>query len=104
MKFTDNQFHYSDAIDLSFGKTVSHESDEVAQLEEEVFQEHFELNFQDTFSSSAQDLAASSTSKELKVEYDMHQGDKVGASAVGESTRSLSKVKLLIFSVACGFQ
>ena len=39
---------------------MSHESDEVAQLAEEVFQEHVELGFQDVFSSSAQDLAANS--------------------------------------------
>ena len=50
---------------------------------------------------------ASATSKELqvdKVECDMHQGDKVGAITVGEFTRSLNKVSLLIFSNFCVFQ
>ena len=44
-----------------------------------------------------QDLATSVASKELnveKVEYDMHQGEKVGDSAVGELTRTKDKVKL----------
>ena len=41
----------------SFRKTLSHESNKVAQLVEEVCQERFELNFQHMFSSSVQDLA-----------------------------------------------
>ena len=44
-----------------------------------------------------QDLAASAVAKELnveKVEYDMHQGDEVGTSAVRELTRSKDNVKL----------
>ena len=54
------------------------------------------------FSSSAQDLAVIVISKELNVEnveYDMHQGDIVGASSVGELTRRKDKVKLLIIPV-----
>ena len=52
------------------------------------------------------DLAASVTSKELKVEQvecDMHQGDRAGASAVGELTRRKDKVKSLIIPVVCVF-
>ena len=48
--------------------------------------EFFDLDFIDAFSSSVQDLASISTSKELneeKVECDMHQGHKVGTSDVG---------------------
>lgn len=73
---------------------MSHDSDEAVQSVEEVCQECFELDFQDTFSSSVQDLAASAASKELKeeqVECGTRLGDKVGASAVGELTRSLNK-------------
>ena len=49
------------------------------------------------------DLYASAPSKELKVEKvecDMCQGDKLGASAVRELPRSKDKVKLLIIPVA----
>ena len=59
------------------------------------------------FSSSVQDLAASTESKELKVEKvecDIHQGDKVGAKAVGELTRSFNKVKLQIIRFVCALQ
>ena len=52
------------------------------------------------FSSLAQDLATSTASKELKVdkvEFDTHHRDKVRASDVGELTRSLNKVNLMIF-------
>ena len=48
------------------------------------------------FSSSVQDLAASAVAKALevdKVECDMRQGDKVGASSVGELVRTVNKVK-----------
>ena len=65
MQFTDNKFRHINVIALSFRKPVPHNSDKVAQLAEEVCQEHFELDFQDTFSSSVQDLAASAVSKEL---------------------------------------
>ena len=86
MKFSDNKFQHNNAIVLSFRKPVSHKFDKVAALAEEVFHECFELDFQHMFSSSTQDLATSTVSKELKVEKvecDMHQGDKAGASAVG---------------------
>ena len=69
---------------------------------EEACVECFKLDFTPGFSSSTQDLAASAVSKELNVENvecDTHQGDKVGASAVGELTRSNHKVKLLIIPV-----
>ena len=49
------------------------------------------------FSSSAQDLSASAAEKALNVEnvecY-VHQGDKVGASAVGKLSRIECKAKL----------
>ena len=48
-----------------------------------------------------QDLASSAMPKELnteKVECDAHQGNKVGSSAVGESTRSKERMKLLLIS------
>ena len=44
-----------------------------------------------------QDLAESAIAKELnveKVECDMHKGNEVGASSVGQLTRSKDKAKL----------
>ena len=97
MQFADNKFRRDDAIALSFRTPSSHKADKVVQLVEKVWHEHFDLNFTNKFSSSVQDLASSTTSKELyanKVECDMNQGDKLGASAVGELTRKKDKVKL----------
>ena len=48
------------------------------------------------FSSSVQDLATSTVAKALevdKIECDMRQGDKVGASDVGELVHTVNKVK-----------
>ena len=104
IQFSDNKFRHDNAIALSFRKMVSHESDKVAELVEEVCHECFELDFQRVFSSSAQDIAASAVSKELnveKIECGMYQGDKVGTSTVGELARSKDKVKLLIIPVIC---
>ena len=72
-------------IALSFKKPISYKADNVAELAEEIYDEMFDLKFQDTFSSSVQDLGASTVAKELevgKVEHEMHQGEKVGASTV----------------------
>ena len=84
---------------LAFRKLDTHKSDEVAECAQQIGNETFGVEFNDTFSCSVQDLAASAVAKELKVdkvECDMHQGDKVGASAVGELIRTVSKVSLLI--------
>ena len=87
-------------IALSFGKPLPNAADEVAELAEETCTECFDKEFNDMFSSSAQDLAASAVANEFnvekveKVECDMRQGDKVGTSAVRESTKSKVKVRL----------
>ena len=52
MKFADENVCYDNAIDSSFRKPVSHESDKVAHLAEEFCQECFKLDFQYSFSSS----------------------------------------------------
>ena len=62
----------------------------------------FRCEFIDLISSSVQDLAASSVAKELRVdevECDMHQGDKVGASAVEELSRACDKVNMFVVCI-----
>ena len=84
-----------------------HKADKVAELAEESCDECFDLNCTDVFSTSTKNLSASSVSKELnadKVEYDMCQGEKVGASAVGELNRMKDKVKLKLIPVDCNSQ
>ena len=65
------------------------------------------MTFQEKNSSSVQDLAESAAPKELevdKVECDMHQGHKVGASAVGELFRTVNKIKLLFIHIVVVLQ
>ena len=100
MQFTDKQFKHDNSIALSFRNPISHEACEVAELAEDVCDETFGLKFQDTLAFLVQDLAASSVSKELevnKVECDVHQGDKVGVSAVGELIRTVNKINFIFF-------
>ena len=104
MKFVDNKFSHNDSIELSFRMPFSLKDYKAAELVEELCDYCFGLNFTNTFSSSAQDLTASDLSKELnvdKVECDMHQGDKVVTSAVGELTRTKDKAKLQLIPVDC---
>ena len=63
MKFTDKQFEHNNAIALSFRNSISHKADRIAQLAEELCDETFDSKFQDIFSSSVQDLAASAVAK-----------------------------------------
>ena len=64
MQLTDKHFKHNNAIALSFRKPISHESDKVAELAEEICDETFDLKFQDALSSSVQDLATSTVAKE----------------------------------------
>ena len=86
MQFIDTKFRHNNVIASSFRKPLSHKADKVAELAAEACTECFDLNFIFFFSSSVQDLSASTGSKEFnveKLECDMHQRDKVVASAVG---------------------
>ena len=102
VQFADKECEHDDVIALSFRKLESHTSDEIAELGQEVINETFGVEFTDLFSYSVQDLAASAVAKELqvdKVEYDVHQGDKVGASVGRELVRTANKVNLLIVCI-----
>ena len=102
IQFSDTQIRHDNVIASCFRKPISHKVEMVAQLAQDFINEMFETNFQNAFSCSVQDLAASAAAKESlvdKVECDMHQGDEVGTSAVGELTWFLNKVNLLNFSI-----
>ena len=102
MQFSDKYFKHNNAIALVFRKPITHKADKVAELAEKACCEMFDLIFQETFSSLVQDLASSAVPKELevdKIECDMRQGDKVGASAVREFVRTVSILKLLLICI-----
>ena len=102
MQFSDKDGKHDNIVALAFRKPVSHKANDVATSSKEIVLEFFGCEFLDLFSSAAQDLAASSVANELhvdKVECDMHQGDKVGASAVGKLFRATNKVNTFIVCV-----
>ena len=106
MQFSDKDCKHDGAIALVFRKPISHKANKVAELAQKACNETFGLEFYDMFSSSVQDLAASTVAKELqvdKVECEMHQG-KVGDSAVGVLVRTVNKVKLLFICIVVVFQ
>ena len=87
---------------MALRKPVSHKADNVATLAKEIVLKFVGCEFLDLFSSEAHDLAASSVANELhvdKVECDMRQGDKAGASTVGEPVRAAKKVRMLIVCI-----
>ena len=107
MHFADKEHKHDNAIALTFRKLYSHTSDELAELGQEACNKTFGVEFVDAFSCLVHDLAASAIAKELQVdevECDMHQGDKVGASAVGELVHTVSKVNLLITCIVVVMQ
>ena len=107
MKFADTDCKHNNAISLAFRKLDTRASDKVTELTQQTRNETFGVEFHDAFSCSIQDLAASAITKESqvdKVEHAMHQGDKVGASAVGELARTASKVNLLMTCVVVVMQ
>ena len=98
---------FVNAMALALRKPITHEADKVAELAEEVRHEVFGLTFHEFVSSSVQDLAASFVPQELEVdkaEFGMRQGDTVGASAVGELSRTVNKVKLLFIQIVVVLQ
>ena len=102
MQFSDKNGKHDNVIALAFRKIVAHEAGNVATLAKEVIKEFFGCEFLDLFSSSAQDLAASSVANELRtdeVECGTHQGGKVGASAVGELARTANEASVFIVCI-----
>ena len=63
MKFSEKYFKHENAMSLSFRKTITHKSDEVAELAEKACCETFDLTFQEKISSSVQCLAPSAVPK-----------------------------------------
>ena len=107
VKVADKDYERDNAVALALRKLGTHASDKVAELAQQVCNEIFGVEFHDTFSCSVQDLAASGIAKELqvdKVEDEVHQGGKVGASSVGELTRTVSEVNLLTICIIVAMQ
>ena len=102
VQFAGKHCEHNNVIALLFRKLDTHASGKVSELAQKACNEIFGLVFHYMFSCSVQDLSVSAVAKELKidkVECDVHQGDKVGASAVGELVRTVNKVSLLFIHI-----
>ena len=79
---------------MSFGKVSTTGGEYIADLAREVVKETTGYDFNTLAGSSVQDCAALSVAEELDLEPEkctMHQGDKIGKSAIGELVRSKKK-------------
>ena len=90
LQFTNAKFHCNHVVALGFKKVRNSTTDTVSSLGENLIKDRTNFNFKEIVSSSVQDAAAKSVANawELEVETcDMHDGDKVGASAIGRLVR-----------------
>ena len=83
-----------------FRKVLSIKSDKISELAEDTCTEVLDKDFVDIFALLVKDLASSKLEAELhveKVECNLHQGDKVGISAIGELARIKDNVIMSAF-------
>ena len=84
-----------------YRKVVSRKSDKVSELVQDECNEVLDKNFANVFASQVQHLVVRKVSVELngdKVEFDMHEGNKVGISDSGELSRNKDNVLVSEFS------
>ena len=94
IQFIDNCFECNHVVALSFRKVSTTCGEYIADLAREVVEETTVVEFNMLTGSSVQDCAALSVAEELDLEPEkctMHQGDKIGKSAIGELLRSKNK-------------
>ena len=90
LQFTNAKFHCNHVIALGFKKVRDSKTGTVSSLGETLIKNRTNFDFKQIVSSSVQDAAAKSVANawDLEVEMcDMHDGDKVGASAIGRLVR-----------------
>ena len=90
LQFTNAKFHCNHGVALGLKKVRDSRTGTVSRLGEDLIKDRTNVNFKQIVSSSVQDAAAKSVANawELEVETcDMHDGDKVGASAIGRLVR-----------------
>ena len=90
VQFTNRKFHCNHVVALGFQKVKDSTTDTVSNLGQELVKDRTNFDFKQIIACAVQDSAAKSVAKawELEVETcDMHDGDKVGASAIGRLVR-----------------
>ena len=91
MQFVDSQFRSNHVLAIGFKHVTNSKSANVTDLGRTVVKDVTGFNFEDLFGLAIQDRGATKVAKALELDEeicDMHNGDKIGASAIGELTRS----------------
>ena len=89
-QFVNQKFKCNHVVALAFRKVADSKTNTVKQLAESVAHEITAFPFEELMSCSVQDAAAKSVAKAFGFEEetcDMHDGDKVSASAIGQLVR-----------------
>ena len=87
LQFTDSSFQCNHVVAIAFKRAISSTSNDVAEMAREVVNELTGFDFNDICGALVQDAAAKSIARILNLEEetcDMHNGDKIGRSAIGE--------------------
>jgi len=90
IQFTNRKFHCNHVVALGFQKVKNSTGDTVSNLGKELVKDRTNFDFKQITACAVQDSAAKSVARawELEVETcDMHDGDKIGASAIGRLVR-----------------
>ena len=94
LQFTDRSFDCNHVIALSFGKVTTTTASSLAPHIQQIVHDMTGMNLSAIVASSIQDCAALNVATELDLYQDkctMHQGDKIGKSAIGELLRTKNR-------------
>ncbi|KAI9346567.1 hypothetical protein BDR26DRAFT_112210 [Obelidium mucronatum] len=95
IQFLDPQWRKNHVVSIGFTASAVNTDSIVSEMLQAVFKERTGLEFQETVSSMMQDRCALGVSNQCDIEEEaclMHDGDKLGRSAVGALTRSRNKI------------
>ncbi|KAI9330864.1 hypothetical protein BDR26DRAFT_922375 [Obelidium mucronatum] len=95
VQFVDPNFACNHVVSIAFSASLSNTNDAVATKVKALFKQRTGLDFEGAVSSMIQDRAALGVADLLDIEEEaclMHDGDKVGKSAIGALTRSNNKI------------
>ena len=98
LQFTNAKFECNHVVALGFKKVRDSRTVTVSELGESLVKSRTNFDFKLIVSSSVQDAAAKSVAKawDLEVETcDMHDGDKLGASAIGRLVRKDGRTNVI---------
>ena len=100
LQYTDSNFASNNVVALTFRRARSSAGESVVNLAREEVFNTTGYRFDQIIGCSVQDAAARSVAAHLQLEEetcDMHDGDKIGRSAIGELLRTRNKVAINSF-------